>query len=154
MAPTERLSAYDQAVKLLARRTHFRRELQQKLVQRHYPSDEIEEALDRLEGRRYLDDEDASRRFVEGRLGRGTYGRARLAAELAARGVDSAVADGVLDELLPEDELPAAREEAARWAGRSGKGDPAALARRLERRGFAPSTIAAVLREMPRGDDD
>lgn len=148
------LSAYDQAVKLLARRTHFRRELEQKLVQRHYPSDEIEEALDRLESRRYLDDEDASRRFVEGRLASGAYGRTRLKAELAARGVDGAVAAAVLDELLPEDELPAAREEAARWAGRSGKRDPAALARRLERRGFGAGTIAAVLRKMPRDDDD
>ncbi len=149
-----RPSAYDQAVKLLARRTHFRRELEQKLVQRRYPSDEIDEALDRLEGRRYLNDEDASRQFVEGRLSSGAYGRTRLAAELAARGVDSGVASAVLDELLPEDELPAAREEAARWAGRSGKGDPAALARRLERRGFGAGTIATVLREHGRESDD
>ena len=148
------LSAYDQAVKLLARRTHFRRELEQKLVQRRYPSDEIEEALARLEARRYLDDEDASRRFVEGRLASGGYGRTRLAAELAARGVDGAVASAVLEELLPEDELPAAREEAARWSGRSGKSDPAALARRLERRGFGAGTIAAVLREHGRDSDD
>jgi regulatory protein len=142
---TDRLSAYDQAVKLLARRAHFRREIVQKLAQRRYPHEEIDEALGRLEARRYLDDADASRRFVEGRLTRGGYGRARLAAELGARGVDDAVVREVLDELLPEDEMPAALEEARRWR-RSGKTGPASLARRLERRGFSPPTIVEVLR--------
>lgn len=147
------VSAYDRAVKLLARRTHFRREIAEKLASRGYPRDDIDEALDRLASRRYLDDAEASRQFVAGRLGRGGYGRARLQAELAARGVDRAVADGVLDELLPEDDLPAARVEARRHAGRSSAGkDPAKVAqkvaRRLERRGFSPRAIATVLREQ------
>jgi len=140
---SDRPSAYDQAVKLLARRTHFRLEIVRKLVQRHYSESEIDEAVGRLEERRYLDDAQASRSFVEGRLARGGYGRRRLVAELSERGVDDATVREVLDELLPEDELPAAREEARR----SGKSDPAAVARRLERRGFSPSAIAAVLRE-------
>ena len=147
----ERPSAYDQAVKLLASRPHFRRELERKLFQRRYPEDEIAEALDRLEERRYLDDAEASRRFVEGRLAKGGYGRTRLSAELAARGVDEKVAREALDELLSEDELPAAREEAERWSGRSGRDDRAALARRLERRGFGAGTIARVLEERGAG---
>ncbi len=142
---TERPSAYDQAVKLLARRAHFRAEIVRKLVQRRYPSEEIDAAVERLEELRYLDDAEASRRFVEGRLARGGFGRARLAAELGARGVEDSVIRAVLDEMLPEDELPAALEEARRW-GRSGKGSATGLARRLERRGFAPPTIVEVLR--------
>lgn len=147
------VSAYDRAVKLLARRTHFRREIADKLASRGYPRDEVDEALDRLAARRYLDDAEASRQFVTGRLGRGSYGRARLQAELAARGVDRTVADGVLDELLPEDDLAAARVEARRHAGRSSAGnDPAKvaqkIARRLERRGFSGRAIATVLREQ------
>jgi len=147
---SERPSAYDQAVKLLARRTHFRLEIVRKLVQRHYSESEIDKAVGRLEERRYLDDAEASRRFVEGRLARGGYGRRRLVAELSERGVDDSTVREVLDELLPEDELPAAREEARR----SGKSDPAAIARRLERRGFSPSAIAAVLREGAWAADD
>jgi len=143
----ERLSAYDQAVKLLARRTHFRREIADKLAQRSYPRAEIDEALARLAARRYLDDAEAARQFVAGRLARGGYGRARLAAELAARGVEREVVGAVLDDLLPEDDLEAARDEARRARAK----DPAALARRLERRGFSARAIAAVLRE--RGDD-
>jgi len=149
-----KLTCYDQAVKLLARRTHFRRELGDKLARRGYPPEEVAETLDRLASRRYLDDGQAARQFVAGRLARtGGYGRARLAAELAARGVEGGMAREVLDELLPEDDLPAARAEARRWAGaagaRSGK-SPEALARRLERRGFSSRAIAAVLRERGR----
>ena len=124
------LSAYDQAVKLLARRTHFRRELEQKLVQRRYPSDEIEEALDRLESRRYLDDEDASRQFVEGRLASGGYGRARLAAELAARGVDCAVARRCSTSCCPR---TSCRRRGRRR--RAGRGAPARAIRRPWRGG-------------------
>jgi regulatory protein len=148
-----KLSAYDQAVKLLARRTHFRRELAGKLAARGYPADEIDEALDRLAARRYLDDAEAARQFVGGRLARGAYGRARLQAELAARGVERSTADGVLDELLPADDLEAARAEARRHAGRSAAGgDPTKVAqkvaRRLERRGFSHRAIATVLSEQ------
>ncbi len=146
----DRPSAYDQAVKLLARRTHFRLEIVRKLAQRRYAESEIEEAVERLLERRYLDDAEASRRFVEGRLARGGYGRRRLVAELSERGVDETVIREVLDALLPEDELPAAREEARR----SGKGEPAAVARRLERRGFSPAAIATVLREGGWGEAD
>ena len=144
------LSAYDRAVKLLARRTHFRREIEVKLTQRGYPPEEIGEALARLESRRYLDDAEAARQYVSGKLARGGWGRARLLAELDARGVERGVAAVVLDELLPEDDLEAAREEARRHAGKA----PAALARRLERRGFSASSIAAVLRERGRGSVD
>ncbi len=148
-------SCYDQAVKLLARRTHFRREIEEKLLRRGYPADEVAETLERLAARRYLDDAEAARQFVAGRLARsGGYGRARLAAELAARGVEGEVARQVLDDLLPEDDLPAARAEARRWAGAAGRKAPEALARRLERRGFSARAIAAVLRERGREESD
>lgn len=144
------LSAYDQAVKLLARRTHFRREIEGKLAQRGYAPAEVEEALARLAERRYLDDGEAARQYVAGKLGRGGYGRVRLQAELDARGVERGVSRAVLDDLLPEDDLEAAREEARRHAGKA----PAALARRLERRGFSARAIAQVLRDRGAATDE
>lgn len=149
----ERLSCYDQAVKLLTQRTHFRREIEAKLAKRSYPEAEIEEAVARLLERRYLDDAEAARQYAGGRLARGGYGRARLQAELAARGVERSTADEVLDELLPDDDLPAAREEAMRVGGRARSDDPekvaAKVARRLESRGFSRSSIYKLLDERP-----
>jgi SOS response regulatory protein OraA/RecX len=98
----------------------------------------------------YLDDEAAAKEFVAARLGKGALGRARLAAELAARGAAPEAVDAALAE-LPQDDLPAAREAAARYA-RSGKADPAALARHLARKGFSRRAIVALLRET--GSDD
>jgi regulatory protein len=141
---------YDKAFQLLAARPHFRRELEGKLARRGYPPEEIEAALERLAGQGYLNDGETARAFVEGRLARGGEGRSRLKAELAKRGAAGEAIDAALAELAPEDDLPAAREVAAKWA-RGGKSDPQALARHLQRKGFSSRAIVAVLRERPEG---
>jgi regulatory protein len=141
---------YDKAVQLLAARPHFRRELEGKLARRGYPPEEIEAVLERLAGQGYLNDGETARAFVEGRLARGGEGRSRLKAELVKRGASSEAIDGALAELAPEDDLPAAREVAAKWA-RGGKSDPQALARHLQRKGFSSRAIFALLKERPKG---
>ncbi len=138
-------TAYEKAVQLLASRPHFRREIEQKLATRSFPKDEIAAALDRLTSEGYLDDRAAAEGFLRGRLSRGE-GRLRLAAELARRGAPAEIAAAALTALLPEDDLPATREAAARWARRGGK-EPAALARHLARKGFSRRAIVQVLRE-------
>ena len=144
------MRCYDKAVQLLAARPHFRAELAGKLARRGHPQEEIEAALDRLTGQGYLDDRETAARFVEGRLERGE-GRARLKAELLKRGASGEAVDGALAD-LPEDDLPAAREAAERWA-RKGGTDPSALARHLARKGFSQRAIVAVLKSRPGGED-
>jgi len=124
-----------------------------KLAQRGYPAEEVDAALDRLSSEGYLDDEAAARGFVAGRLGKGALGRARLAAELQARGAAAEAIEAALAE-LPQDDLPAAREAAARYVRgqRGGKADPGALARHLARKGFSRRAIVALMRET--GSDD
>lgn len=142
-------SAYDKALDLLARRSHFRRELGAKLAARGYPENEIDAALDRLAERGFVDDRETARQWLEARLARGPEGRRRLSAELIRRGADSEVIDEVLAEQLPEDDRPAAREAAERWLRRrAGEPRPDALARHLERKGFAPGTIRGLLEEL------
>lgn len=143
-------SPYDKAVQLLAARPHFRRELAQKLAARGLPAGEVEAALDRLTSEGYLDDRAAAESLIRSRLSRGAEGRLRLAAELARRGAPSEIAEAALDSLVPDDDLPAAREAARRW-GRGSRGvkggDPAALARHLARKGFSRRAIVTLLRE-------
>jgi regulatory protein len=143
-------SAYAQAVRLLAARAHFRAELARKLAARGYEEGEIAATLDRLAAEGYLDDAKAAADFVAGRLGKGALGRPRLRAELEARGAAPEAIAAALAE-LPDDDLPAAREAAARYA-RSGKADPAALARHLARKGFSRRAIVTLLRETGSGD--
>jgi len=83
-------TAYQAALALLARRDHFRRELENKLRAKKYPVDEIEEAVSRCEATGLVDDLRVGERFVEIRAeGRG-WGPRRLAGELKLRGVASA----------------------------------------------------------------
>jgi regulatory protein len=136
------LTPYTHAVRLLAARPHFRAELKAKLAQRGYPSEEIAAALDRLVSEGYLDDVRAARDFVTHRLEQKAEGRLRLKAELMRRGASEAAVAAALAE-VPEDDLEAAREAAAKWA-RSHRPDPAALARHLARKGFSHRAIFAV----------
>ena len=146
-------SCYDRACELLARRPHFRRELQTKLERRGYPAPEIAAALARLESQGYLDDAAAARGLVASRLARDGEGRNRLRAELERRGAAAAAVTAALDE-LPDDDLPAAAAAARRWQGAGGgRGRTAeALARHLARKGFSRRAIFAVLKERPAGD--
>jgi regulatory protein len=137
---------YDQACRLLALRPHFRAELAAKLRRRGQPGPEIEQALDRLTREGWLDDAAAARGLVASRLARGAEGRPRLRAELERRGAPPEAVAAALDE-LPDDDLPAAREAARRWHGKSA----AALARHLARKGFSRRAIFAVLKEHPAG---
>lgn len=142
------MTAYQKAVQLLGSRPHFQRELQAKLAQRGFPAEEIEEALDRLAVQGYLDDSKTAAGFVEQRLSRNNEGRVRLRAELEKRG---APAEAIEDALaaLPEDDLEPAREAAERWRRLHPRGEAAALARHLARKGFSRRAIFALLNMDP-----
>lgn len=137
------VSPRGKALELLARRAHFRAELATKLAARGFDDDEVAETLDRLVAEGLVDDSSTARAFAEERFRRGPVGARRLAAELRRRGAgDDAVATALA--LLPEDDLAAALAAATRGP----QGDPAAVARRLERRGFSRRAIFAVLRRL------
>lgn len=150
MATHTRASCADKAAELLSRRSHFRAQLAAKLRQRGYPSDEVDAAVERMTHLGYLDDRRTAAELIAARLRRGPVGRRRLAAELARRGADPEAADAALAE-LPDDERAAAREAAERWLARRGRGPQAeadrraALARYLDRQGFAAGAIREAL---------
>lgn len=146
------ITCYGKAVQLLASRPHFRRELQAKLAQRDFPSEEISAALDRLAQQGYLDDSKTAVSFVEQRLARGSEGRLRLKAELEKRGAPKEAVDAALATLVPEDDLEPTREAAERWARLHPRGKPASLAQHLARKGFSRRAIFAVLRQQPGGE--
>lgn len=135
-------SCYNQALKLLASRPHFRAELAAKLARRGYPDDEIAPTLDRLTERGFLNDAEAAAGFVAGRAGRGE-GKIKVAAELRRRGAADEAVEAALA-ALPDDDTGPALEAARRWSSRGGS-DPAALARHLARKGFSRRAIFSVL---------
>jgi regulatory protein len=145
-------NCYDKAVELLGARPHFRQELGDKLIRRGFARLEVNATLDRLTEQGYLDDGATARRFVEGRVAAKSEGRLRLRGELLQRGVAASLADAVLAELTPEDDLEAAREVAARFL-RGGRKSPDSLARHLVRKGYSRRAIVELLREQPGGPE-
>jgi regulatory protein len=88
-----RRNAYQTALDLLSRRDHFELELMEKLRQRGFKAEEIEEALARCRALDLLNDERVAERFVQVRAADRGWGPLRLAAELGRRGVSSAESD-------------------------------------------------------------
>jgi len=136
--------AYDRALDLLARRAHFAAELGAKLRQRGYTTAEVESAVERLTDGGHLNEGETAHMLVRSLKRRG-YGRRRLELDLRRRGADEAAASAALETVGDEDELERAGSVAVRWRATHPERDAAALARHLERRGFLPRTIGAVL---------
>lgn len=136
--------AYDRALDLLARRAHFAAELGAKLRQRGYTAAEVESAVERLTDGGHLNEGETAHMLVRSLKRRG-YGRRRLELDLRRRGADEAAASAALETADDEDELERAAGVAARFRSSHPSRDAAALARHLERRGFLPRTIGAVL---------
>jgi regulatory protein len=143
---------YAKAAELLSRRPHFRRELEAKLFRRRFTPEQVDDALGRLERRGLVDDLATAREFAEGALRRRKYGPRRLRAELARRGLAESDADAVIGDVFGEGDGDLAREVAGDWLARHADAKRDSLARHLDRKGFRPASIAAVLDELPRDD--
>jgi regulatory protein len=93
------------ALKALARRDFFQRELAGRLLAKGFSEEEVERALARCGELGYLDDEGLARRFVEQRAVAKGWGPARLRAELRRRGAPRQVVEDAVAEasaLVPE----------------------------------------------------
>lgn len=133
--------AFEVAVRLLTLRPHSALELRRKLRRRGCGREDIDAALERVRELGYQSDAGFAESLVRARAT--SRGRIAVAADLAARGVDRAVAGEALSEITPEVELVAARRVAARMPGV----EPARLAARLQRRGFSADAVRRVMRE-------
>ena len=136
-----RISAYDSAVGYLARRSHSRMELKNKLFRKKYPGREIYQALDRLEELGYLDDRRFAVDYACHRQRQSPRGKKLLSVELMRRGVSRDIIDQVLPEIFeefPEDRLVG--ELVEKWRRSRGgvltQDNISKLARSLVRKGF------------------
>ena len=138
----------DKAMKLLTRREHSRRELQQKLLQRGFEFSLVDRVLDELCARNQLSDVRYAEALVSHRLKTG-YGPDYIRQELRQRSVDPLI----IDEALAGAEWSWSEVAAARHAAHfpnpviQDYKDWARRASYLQRRGFDIETIRQVLGE-------
>jgi len=84
------------AVGLLARREHSVLEIRQKLKQRSFSDNEIEQSIERLLANNLLSEERFTETYINMRKHRG-FGPLRIANELRERGVDTDLIDVFMD---------------------------------------------------------
>jgi regulatory protein len=153
------LTAYQRALRRLARRDHSVADLRRALVDRGHPEQEIEAAIVRLRRERYLDDRDFAERFARSRLVHAGLGRGRLRQGLYQRGIARTDSDAGIEAALKEVDEGAVLDRLARRYWR--QHDRIEPERRLFRlwtfllrRGFAPGLVRERLKALwPRRAD-
>lgn len=150
------LPAYQQAMGLLVRREHSKRELKQKLRQRGKEDDEIDTALESLSRQDFQNDERFAMALARSRQSAG-YGPVRIRTEMAQHSLGAELITEAIA-ALPVDWLETAQSLVARRYLRKIQADPAQSRKAVDfllRRGFDQKTAftAVKIREWPLSPD-
>ena len=144
--------AYHDGVRLLSRRSLTRREVVLRLKERGHGDDEIEEAVSRLAGVSAIDDRALALHWISSQAAGRGRGRDRALAELAARGVEEAVAaaawsQAVEDGAIDDDALVsrAVRRRLGAPPGRADRGRLVRVYNALLHEGFGQAQVEAAL---------
>ena len=141
--------AKNAAFRLLSARAYSCSEVKEKLRRRGFDESVIAQTIETLRRMKLVDDRDFALRFVEERMRRRPSGPALLRHDLKKRGINSATADEVLDEVFSQVDAEAVALDILRSRRRQfdGVDRPKALSRMygfLGRRGFgAVAQVAA-----------
>ncbi len=146
-------TAYQRALRRLARRDHSVAELRRALLERGHDEEEVEAAVDRLRRERYLDDTGFAERFARSRMANQGHGRLRIRQDLRLRGVDRrAVEAGIAGALREVDEKSVVDGLARRYWRQHVATEPEKRLPRLwaflVRRGFGPGLVRERLQHL------
>jgi len=147
------MSAYTDALRMLARRELSEKELRDRLVDRGHPADEINRVIEHLLQDKSLDDARVARAYARTAADVKGRGRLRVMRELSAMGIAREVASEALAEVFADVDERAliAKALQKKMRGRTritSAAEHARLYQFLMRQGFTPAGIAAALRKL------
>lgn len=145
------MTAYSEALKLLARRELTSAELRDRLLRRALAPEDVDRAVARLQADGTLNDRRAAIAIARTHALVKARGRLRIEQELKARGVPSEIVRSVLDEVFVELSEPELLERALRKRLRAGRITSELQFRRLyaylARLGFPTDRIVELLKK-------
>lgn len=151
------MSAYSDALRMLARRELSVAEIRARLVDREHPAEEVEAAIARLLENGSLDDRRVARAYARTAASVKGRGRLRVQQELHAMGIAREIAAEAIAETFADSDERALIDKAIQKKLRgSGAAAPRKLSMQerarlyqfLVRQGFTPAGIAAALRRV------
>ena len=147
------MSAYTDALHLLARRELTEKELRDRLIDRDHPGEEIDRVITHLLESKALDDGRVARAYARTAANVKGRGRLRVMRELNAMGVARETATEAITEVFADVDERAliAKALQKKMRGKSRISDArehARLYQYLMRQGFTPAGIVAALRKL------
>ncbi len=143
------------AINYLSYRPRSSHEVVRQLLRKRLPENIAEETVARLRDLKMIDDREFARMFVRDRLRRGGHGPGFLRQLLLTKGIPRALADRVVLELAPAEELQEAATALVRTRLRRSSGkkeDPTRRRKRLFdlllRRGFSGDIARTTLHQL------
>ncbi|MEO6214003.1 MAG: regulatory protein RecX [Vicinamibacterales bacterium] len=147
------MTAYSDALRMLARREHSVADVRSRLLDREHTPEEIEAAITRLLELRALDDRRVARAYARTASALKGRGRLRVQRELQVMGIARDVANEAIAEVFGDLDERALIEKAVQKKLRGGKQlttmqERARLYQFLMRQGFTPAAVSAALRRI------
>ncbi len=148
-------TAWPTALRLLMRREYTAAEVRERLRDRGYSEDTVDDCISRLTADRTLDDRRVAANHIRTAREIKSRGRLRIERELAQRGIAPALAHELLGDLPKDDDQAQIARVMARkhLPARLSLAERRRIFQHLLRRGFPADAISRALRSRG-GDDD
>jgi regulatory protein len=142
--------AYQRALDLLNHRPRSEKEVRQRLTEKGFQQEQIDQVVEKLKQTNLVKDESFARMWVESRNEFHPRGRRLLRYELRSKGITESHIDSALEKMPEEEELAtkAAAQYARRLAGLDWQTFRNRLSGFLARRGFSYATFAPIVRSL------
>lgn len=96
---SNKIKIKDLALKFLSRRLHSSKELKEKLLRKGYSKEIIDEIIEELELKNYLNDSEFTKLYLDVRFFRKKIGLNRIKSELIKKGIDRKLIDDILNSI-------------------------------------------------------
>jgi len=154
MLHEEELSkAKNYVYRILARRMYTSKEIRDKLLERGYMDEIIQEVIATMERYGYVNDQFYAEEWIRSRMNAKPKGKIALRQELYRKGVDKSIIEDALSEAFDDSkENDMALDLAKRKVKSYGDSEPAVVKRKLQgfllRRGFRYETVREVIEKL------
>ncbi len=138
--------------RIIARRMYTGKEIRNKLKERAYTDEIIQDVIDIMERYGYVNDSFYAEEWIQSRIKSKPKGKIALRQELARKGIDKTIIEDALNQAFDESrESDMALELARRKVNSYSKDDPAVARRKLQsfllRRGFSYETVRNAIEQ-------